>query len=319
MLRTYTIYALKKGFMLYLVFINLLYAIGYPLTKVVVDTMPPLLFLGVRLLLTGIAPLFYLGFIKKALTLRWKSLGLISLSSILSIYLYNALALWGLATVAATKAAFLDNTAVLMSALLEWIIFSERLTAFEWIGLGLITLGTTPFFSPVDVLSQLSYMPGEITIILANIAWTCGFILIRDLYKDKNFDPFMLTSVSMIIGGILAVAHSFFTEQWSQIDIASCIHNRFDVLALALIYHGSVDHIYTTIAPRYTVTMLTLSSFSIPFLTSVLEALFLGVPINSTVGIAGIFISMGAVCSVYKHQLEKSLRTLFMRPSKASV
>lgn len=317
MLRNVYDKAIFKGIMLYLVFINLLYAIGYPLTKVAVDSMPPLLFLGVRLLLTGIVPLIYLKATKRSFTLPLRSLGIVLPASILCIYLYNALSLWGLATITATKAAFLDNTAVLMSAFLEWMIFSERLSMFEWFGLGLITLGITPFLHHISAASApFTYLPGEITIVLANLAWTCGFILVRDAYKKH--DPIVLTSISMIIGGTLALLHSFFTEPWSSLDISSCIQNHFDVLIFALAYQGFVDHIYTTVTPRYSVTMLTLSSFSIPFLTSLLESLLFGIPINSTVGTAGIFISLGALCSVYKHPLEKNVRALFMRTSKAS-
>ncbi len=293
-----------------LLIINLLYALGYPLSKIAAETSQPLFLIGICMTLTGLILMGYSCIKMRRFALPIASLAPLGLAGIFCMYLYNAFALWGLASVTATRAAFIDNCAPLISAFLEWLIFKDKLSTLEWVGITMATLGTMPIMGASSALSSSTSLlagnlsSGDLWIMLSNIASVYGYILMRRASSETNNQPLLANGFSMFIGGICALAHSCISEPWAPLISSHAFSASIYVLLMIIVYNGVVDNLYSFLAQRYTVTTLMLSSFTVPIFTAFFDWLFFGMTISSTFWMSTALIFAGLLCCLKKHTLE---------------
>jgi drug/metabolite transporter (DMT)-like permease len=299
--------------MLALFIINVLYALGYPLSKIATTVEQPLFLLGIRMLVGGFVLLVYQLVRKRKCTLPLKSVVPLGLAGVFCMYLYNALAFWGLTRISATRAACLDNLAPLMSAFLEWIIFKDKLSPLEWIGLAVATLGTMPIIAAAPLGASLNLSQGDMSIVLSNLASVYGFILLRAIASEKEYDPLFGNSISMLVGGTCTLVHSALIETWSLATVPLCIPSTFSFALMVIIYNSIVDNLYTYLARDYTVTTLMLSGFTIPLLTALFEWLFFGMTISSAFWLSTGLIGVGLLCYLTKHGSLRQYISLYSR------
>jgi drug/metabolite transporter (DMT)-like permease len=289
-----------------LIITNLLYAIGYPLSQIALVSSEPLFLIAIRMLLSGAILIGYHVIKKKTFRLPAKSLWPICLSGILTAYLSNALSYWGLASVTATRAALIDNMSPLMSAFLEWMIFKDQFSALEWIGIVIATLGTMPAMASPLAQSELLHNMwwnlswGDLVIIMSNLAGVYGFICIRKIASDKDYEPIFANGISMFVGGSCALVHSLFTEHWTPVPAQDYISVAAHVIIMMIIYNFAVDNLYNYLAREYTVTTLMLSGFMVPIFTAAIDWFFYGFTVSPVFWVSSCIICIGLFCSARK-------------------
>lgn len=291
---------------------NLLYALGYPLSQIALVSSEPLFLIAVRMLLGGIVLTGYHLIKTRSLIIPRRSLIPICLSGISSMYLSNALSYWGLATVSATRAAFIDNLSPLMSAFLERMIFKDQFSAIEWTGILIATLGTMPAMGAPAVSTHVlqamwwNISWGDLIIIMSNLAGVYGFICVRRIASEDTYNPILANGISMLVGGTFALIHSLLTEHWSPIPAQDVLSVVLHVASMVIIYNCVVDNLYNYLAKDYSVTVLMLSGFTVPLFTAIFDWLFFGYTVSPLFWISVLFIGLGLLCFAKKRHVYRT-------------
>lgn len=288
-----------------LIVLNILYALGYPLGKLALDDSQPLFLISLRMLLGGLLLLAWeLGVKKKKISFSKKSFMSICISGVLGMYLVNVFSYWGLATISATRAAFVENLGPIVAAFLEWLIFKDKFTFVEWFGIIIATFGTMQIVaSPgANILATglSSIQMGDIFIMLSDIVGVYSFILIRKIASEEDFNPILTNGIAMLIGGIFALGHSLLTETWSPIPTTNVASMIINTILMLIIYNILCDNLYNFLATEYTVTTLMLSGFTVPLFTAAFDWLFFGLKIPHVFWISALFIITGMFCCMKK-------------------
>ena len=71
----------------------------------------------------------------------------------------------------------------------------------------------------------------------AALCTSYGWILLRVLVKDSEVSPMMANGMSMFVGGLMALVHSFFIDSWNPLPVASSNMGSFiqGILIITLI------------------------------------------------------------------------------------
>lgn len=133
-----------------------------------------------------------------------------------------------------------------------------------------------------------------------------GWVLLRLFVKDSALSPLMANGTSMLIGGLMALIHSPFLENWNPIPVAidNTVPFLKSTLALTVISNLICYNLYGYFLKKYTATFLSFVGLLCPIFASFSGALFLGEPLSLP-----IFISTGIVSTglfmVYQAELRQ--------------
>ena len=284
----------------------------FPLGKIAMDSSTPLFFTATRMLLASILILGYL-FIRKRKTLKIsiKQCFAICLLAILSMYLTNALELYGLKHLSAAKTCFLYSLTPFFAAIFSYIHFREKMNFKKMIGMSIGFIGILPVFfmqSGSEKLTSSFFhisLP-EIAIIVAVIFSVYGWILLRILVKNDNVSPLTANGWGMLIGGIFALVHSYFFDSWNPLPITSG-HTAGFLQGLGLITLLSnvlCYNLYGYLLKRYTATFMSFVGLLSPVFASLSEWLLLKTP-PSPIILASTCVIFFGLWIVYREELKQ--------------
>ena len=128
----------------------------------------------------------------------------------------------GLAMTTPTNAEVLIQLAPLLMGLGGLVIFKERYTLFQWLGISILTIGFVLFFNEQFsnlITAQTRYLSGSALIVVAALSWSIYALAQKQLLQSLSSPHIML----MIYGGcallftILATPARIFTLNLLQI------------------------------------------------------------------------------------------------------
>lgn len=287
--------------MMLLIITNVLYALGYPLSKIALDNSQPLFLLSVRMLLGGTLFVFYqLVIKKKKITFSRTLLSQIILSGLLSYYLSNILEIKGLERISATRAAVLDNLAPILSAALEFFIFKDTFTVIEWVGILIVTFGSIGIMPVCATASpagaNIGFTSGDFMIFASNVAGILSWIFLRKATSHEEYDPFVANTVGMFVGGFVALGHSLCTESWHPIPTANVPSLMLNTVITLVIYNVLIDNSYARLAARHTATTMTVAGFTVPTFVACFDWLFFRDAIPSDFWVSTLLVVIGLIC-----------------------
>lgn len=257
------------------------------------------------LILTG-----YLLFKKKSsLFLSKKQWFSIAVLAVFSIYLTNVLEFYGLKYLSAAKTCFIYSLSPFFAALFSFFHFKERMTKFKWLGLMVGFMGIIPvLISEGGNISSIftgNSLP-ELAVMGAALFSVYGWVLLRVCVKDEEIPPAAANGLSMLIGGSIALLHSFLSDNWDPVPIIKGGATRVmaGTLFMTLLSNILCYNLYGYLLKRYTATFLSFFGLLSPIFASITAWFFIGespslvIVSSTTIVIAGLYI-------VYK--AEKSL------------
>jgi len=291
--------------------INMLYGMGFIITKVALSTASPLFLIAFRMLIASALLLGYQWFfnrnqfkVPRAYVLPLFAFG------ILYMYLANAFEFWGLKTLTPTKVAFLYNLSPFIAALITALYKKTRLTALQWLGIGISFMGSS-FLILADkntyCLSFIILSCGELLLLAAISASIIGSFVLQALIKDQQYSSLMTNGIGMLIGGICALAHSLVVEPWNPVPVTDFYPFIGWALLMILVYNIIAYELYNRLSRYYTITFLTLSWLTTPFFTAFFEYILLGTPITNIFLIAYGIVFLGFYCFYYQEIQRKHL------------
>lgn len=255
-----------------------LFASVFTISKVALESVSPFFLIGARMTFAGILMLAF-----KRGVFSWKTLlnPKILALAFLNIYLTNVAEYWGLQYLTSFKTCFIYSLSPFLSALFSYLLLSEKLSFKKWAGLFIGFLGFIPILLSQSSQEELSgelflISFAEVSVIVAATASVVGWIILGKLMKEDAMHPAIANGSSMLIGGILALIHSGFTEKWNPVPVTNMEIFIASALALTVISNLFAYNLYGYLLKRYSATFLSFAGFSTPLFTLLFGFFFLG-------------------------------------------
>ncbi len=270
----------------------------FSLGKMALALSPPLFLTGSRMLLAGVLILSFLALKNRhSFKLTVKQILSIALLAVFSIYLTNAFEFWSLQHMSAAKTCFIYSLSPFFSALFSYLHFGEKMNGRKWVGMlvgfaGILPVLATQKGSDELLSGFLSLSWPELSMIGAALCTVYGWVLLRLIVKDSTVSPLMANGLSMFIGGLLALGHSYLVESWNPLPVASSALFPFTqgLLIMTLISNIICYNIYGMMLKRFTATFLSFMGVLSPIFASLNSWFFIGEPLSPV-----IFLSTGVV------------------------
>jgi drug/metabolite transporter (DMT)-like permease len=295
-------------------FVFLLYALFasvFTIAKTGLEYSQPFFFVGSRMAIAGLMLLGYQGiFHRKQFVLKKSQLFRVVIFAVISIYLTNIFELWGLQYLTSFKTCFIYSLSPFVSALLSFIIFSEKLSLKKWIGLSIGFLGLMPVLLSQTTTEELTghfliFSWAELAVIAAAVCGVYGWILLKQLVQDNGMSPMMANGLGMLIGGTMALIHSYFVEDWDPIPVTEMAPFLECSLLLIVISNLICYNLYGSLLKKFSATFMSLAGLSTALFSALFGWLFLNEEITWPFYVSFVVLSIGLIC-FYQEELKSN-------------
>lgn len=287
----------------------------FSLGKIALEHSTPLFVTAIRMLAAAVILIGYLIVKKKnSLKLKKKQILPIILLAIFSIYLTNVCEFWGLKYLSSSKTCFIYSLSPFLTAFFSYLHFKEKMNFQKWIGMIIGILGIVPVLflqtgneNQAGGLGFLSWP--ALAVMGAALFSVYGWVLLRLVVKDnkgEEVSPLVANGYSMLIGGALALIHSFMIDTWNPVPVNINGIFPFAKGILIIIFLSNIlcYNLYGYLLKKFTATFLSFIGLLSPFFTSITSWLLIGekpswtILLSTTIVISGLFL-------VYKAELKQ--------------
>ena len=262
----------------------------FSLGKIALEVSPPLFLTSFRMLLAALLILSYL-FLRRKFSFRFslKQWGQLGLLSVFAIYLTNAFEFQGLQGLTAAKTCFIYSLSPFFAAFFSYLHFGEKMNKRKWLGVLIGVIGFIPLLASqkgaeelVTTIPFLSW--SELSMVGASICTAYGWILLRMVVSPSKsreevpISPMEANGISMFVGGLLALGHSFLVDGWNPLPVETANFAPFlkSVFAMTLVSNVLCYNLYGFLLKRFTATFLSFMGLFSPIFASINSWLFLG-------------------------------------------
>jgi drug/metabolite transporter (DMT)-like permease len=283
------------------VFMYAIWSTVFSLGKMALEVSPPLFLTASRFLIAGVLFLIYLILRDRAaFKISLKQFLLIVALGISGTYLTNAFEFWSLQHLTAAKTCFIYSLCPFFAAFFSYIHFNEKMNKRKWLGLAVGFAGIIPVLASqkgaeefVSTIPFLSWP--ELAMVGASICTVYGWILLR-LILQSQVSILMANGLSMLIGGLIALAHSYLSETWSPLPVAPSHFGAFlqGVLIMTFISNILGFNLYGLMLKKFTATFLSFMGLLSPIFASLSSWLILNEPPSPIIFISTAIVSIGA-------------------------
>ena len=278
-----------------------LFASVFTIAKTGLMVTEPLFFIGTRMTLAGILMLAY-EILKnpKTFVIPKNCIPKVFLLGLFNIYLTNAFEFWGLKFLTSSKTCFLYSFSPFLSALLCYFIFSEKLNLKKCLGLVVGFIGFLPILLHQSEAEESAghffyFSWPELAVIAATICSAYGWIVLRQLVSDHQLKPMVANGCSMLFGGMIALMHSYFSEQWSPVPVSNWSTFMECTLLLIAISNIICYNLYGHLLKKYTPTFMSFAGFTTPLFAALFGWLYLGEVVSSQFYLSGAIVLVGLI------------------------
>ena len=266
-----------------------LYALNSPLSKILLDYMPPTLMAGFLYLGAGIG-MSAIALIRKAKGTRMQEAALTKaeLPDTLAMILLDIAApiflLIGLSHTTAENASLLNNFEIVATALIAFFVFREKISAR--LGVGILFVTASCAILSFENAASLDFSAGSLFILLAAVCWGIENNCTRRL---SSKDPLQIVLLKGIFSGLGSVIIGFcigekITAMWSILA----------VLGVGFIAYGLSIFFYVY-AQRLLGAARTSAYYAVsPFIGAILSLAIFRILPPATFFIALVFMAVGA-------------------------
>lgn len=258
--------------MILILVLYMLWASTFIIGKLILEYLPPLLFVATRMLFAGTLLLGYQYiFNPKKWRFDWEDIGRFAQISFFFMYLAFITEYWALQFVSAAKACLLFNLSPFVTALLASLLLSDRLTRKQWLGLFIGFFGFLPIMLQQTDLESITYHIGffslpELALLISVVTSCYGWILIKQLITERSYSVVMVNGISMLAAGILSLTTSLVIEGAPHVYAGpeSWLTGLGYVVLLIIIAHVICFNLYSSLLRHYSVTFISFAGFTTP-------------------------------------------------------
>jgi len=186
-------------------FVTFLWSTSFIIIKWGLVEIPPITFAGLRYFLAFLCFLPFLFFkrkyweeVKNLNSSQW--INLILLGFVFYTFTQGAQFL-GLSLLPSVTVSLILNFTPIIVAIMGIFLLNERPTLLQWIGAFLFLIGILTYFLPVSLLEN--EMLGLLIMFVGVLANSSSAIIGRNVNRNKDISPFVVTFISMGIGAII--------------------------------------------------------------------------------------------------------------------
>lgn len=289
----------------------MLWASTFIIGKIILEYMPPILFVATRMGVAGMLLLGYQYFFNRSRwRFEWRDIGLFAQITFFFMYIAFIAEYWALQYVTAAKACLLFNLSPFVTALLAYFLLADRLTKKQWLGLMIGFLGFIPIILQQTGFESLSGHIGIFSMpelfLLISVATSCyGWILIKKLITERSYSSVMVNGITMLAAGVLSLITSLMIEGVPQFYAASgaaygLSSSTYSLLVatgyialLVLIAHVICFNLYSVLFRRYSVTFISFAGFTTPLFAALFDWMVFGTVAPGAFYVTIFLVSIG--------------------------
>jgi drug/metabolite transporter (DMT)-like permease len=276
-----------------------LYGSVFAFGKLTLEYAPPLFITGGRMILAAILLLLYqFIFNRKNFIIKKQHLWPICIIGLTNIYLTNALEFWGLQYMEAGKACFIYSFSPIATAILSYFWFSEKITSKKCLGLFIGGVGFLPILLTHSNFEDTSgsfgfFTYAELAILGAAVATSIGWMTMRVMVKKQGVSGVMANAGSMLVGGCIALLHSYAVEPWNPTPITEFLPFLEWFLILTLVSNIISYNLNAYLLRHFTATYLSFAGLTQPLFAVLFGWLFLNEVMNTYFWVSVVIVSFG--------------------------
>lgn len=271
---------------------------------------PPMFFIGVRMLLAGVLLVGFVRIFNKA-AFKLKREDLFWFAGIILFHIYGSYVLEfiSLQYLTGAKASLLYNLSPFITALFSYLFFGEILSFKKWMGLLIGFLAFIPVLitQPVSTESVVYNSYAEILLIISVTASCIGWIFMKRLISEHKHSYVFVNGIGMLFGGMLSLGTSYFFEVWPSVaSLYSNIPFVRSLLLLILIGNIICYNLYGKLLHRYSTTTLSFFGASTPLFAALFGWLWLGETVSPWFYVTAVLVGVGLYI-FYQEDLKEGL------------
>ncbi|MEW4371515.1 DMT family transporter [Paenibacillus kandeliae] len=275
-----------KTTLLLVLFLVTIWGINWPLTKLALPDVPPLLFSGLRTLIGGVLLLALA--LRNRSTLQWKRNW--HIYTVLAIF--NIVGYYGLQTIGiGYLPAGLFSTIVFLQPVLlglfSWMWLGERMYMMKAIGL-LCGFAGVAVISSGGLGGELSPF-GIMMAIASALCWAIGTIYMKK--QSARIDSLWALTMQLLIGGVVLMALGAGTENWQDIHWTPQFTGILLFISVFVIAGGWL--VYFKLLNSGEASTVGSYTFAIPVLANVFSIFLLGEMVTMTLFAGLVLIAIG--------------------------
>ena len=298
-------FAPKTQFAIFYMWINhflllilcILYGLFFALGKIALQFTAPIFFTGIRMVLAGIILLGYYYFTYKPnLILTKKQWFYIFIIAVFGIYITNASEFWGLQYISVGKTSLISCFYPIITAIISWGFFNEIMTNKKILGLLIGTVGFMPVLIGKESMEYISgtisiFSYAEIALFVSVTATSLSWLIAREAIKFTKLNIIVLNALSMLLGGIISLIHSYYSESWHPIPIYNTKNFLFALIAIIISSNILSYNLHGYLLKKFTATYISFASLTSPIFASFFGWMFLGEMLD-----CNFWLSVFAIC-----------------------
>ncbi len=277
-----------------------LFASAISVNKLILRTLPPILFVGVRMLLAGIIMAVYFR-ARGYQSMHWRILRprIIALVPIAlaTMYVPAILKAYGLKHLTSSKLALIGSLDPFITALYGYILWGQRLRLNHILG---IFLGFAGVFTMIiytqaqDVTQQWwIFSLAEVAALGSVCISRLGWIGVQKTLQQDIFQPADLNSILMLIGGSASLITAWYTGETQALSKLSHLQ-LWGLLAYTVIAGNMLSYAgYGYMLRKYPVTFVSLAGLLVPLFVHMYGPLLLGESLSAIFFIALAVVGSG--------------------------
>lgn len=187
-------------------FVTFLWSTSFIIIKWGLIEIPPITYAGLRYIIAFlcfipfIAKRKYIDEIKELKSSQWKKLFL--LGFVFYTFTQGAQFL-GLSLLPSVTVSLMLNFTPLIVAVMGMFLLSEKPSILQWLGSALFIVGIITYFFPISLIGNQGI--GLVIMFIGVLANAGSAIIGRDINRNKNISPLVVTFISMGVGAIILI------------------------------------------------------------------------------------------------------------------
>lgn len=275
--------------------------------KLAIETMPPFLMAGVRFFTAGVVlyVISRLSGAKRPAGREWRSSAIVGALLLLG---GNGLVAWSEQRVSSSIASLIVAAVPVWMMLFGWFGRGGKRPntgIIAGIVLGLLGIAVL-VFQPGKESGTATDMIGIITLLAASLSWAAGSMYSRSAVMPAS--PLMSTAAQMLTGGTLLMIFSYFTGDWSKLDVPSISLRSYTALGYLIVFGSIVGYTaYIWLLKNADPTLVSTYAFVNPVVAVFLGWLLAGEQLTvNTLAAAVIIIASVVLVTIFRGRPQKA-------------
>lgn len=259
--------------MTFIILLQALLATSFPMGKYLMNFVSPLFLSGTRMLFAGSILLMY-EYYKSIETFKFhkKHFWIFLQIIVLGQYATYAFRLYALRVLPVWKVSFFYNLSPFLTALYAYLLFKQRLSIKQWVGLSIGFFGMIPMLvssTPAEAsMGEFAYISQYEIFLMISVSLHCySWILIQKLVRYNDYKTSLVTGISMALGGLISLINAYILEGTPQISdpAAFCKGLVIMIFVSNILCHN----VYAGLLKKYSATFMSFTSFLSPIFAAI--------------------------------------------------